>query len=63
MAILVAAPNADADTDAPWRALVGTLAMFKLPELMARHSALPRNTTGNVQKTVLRAVYFDLFSN
>ena len=54
IAVLVPQPGAAPDLEAIKTALAANLAKFKQPKRLFLRDALPRNTMGKVQKTVLR---------
>ncbi len=60
VAILVS--EAPINQDQMLEALSGRLAKFKLPKAIIAVDALPRNTMGKVQKTVLRDLYAEVLS-
>ncbi|SIO02331.1 malonyl-CoA/methylmalonyl-CoA synthetase [Rhodovulum sp. ES.010] len=62
VAVLVPEAGAALDTGAIAAALRESLAGFKLPRRFEIAEALPRNTMGKVQKTVLRARFADSFA-
>ncbi|MEL6585563.1 MAG: malonyl-CoA synthase [Pseudomonadota bacterium] len=61
VAILVPQPGATLDMDAIGQTLDTQLARFKHPRAIKVADALPRNTMGKVQKTLLRDQYRSLF--
>ncbi len=63
VAVVVAEAGAAPDEAAIRAALSGKLAKFKQPKAMAFRAALPRNTMGKVQKTVLREEFRDIFNS
>ena len=54
LAIVVCSPDHHVDTETIRSALKGSLANYKVPKLVLKVNALPRNAMGKVQKTELR---------
>ena len=63
VAVIVPDPGASLEEAAIRAALSATLARFKQPKAVAFRAALPRNTMGKVQKTVLREEFRDIFAS
>ncbi|WP_413873755.1 malonate--CoA ligase [Albidovulum sp.] len=63
VAVIVPEAGASLDDAAIRASLSGTLAKFKQPKAVAFRAALPRNTMGKVQKTVLREEFRDIFAS
>ncbi|WP_413871879.1 malonate--CoA ligase [Albidovulum sp.] len=63
VAVIVPDPGASLEEPAIRAALSVTLARFKQPKAIAFRAALPRNTMGKVQKTVLREEFRDIFAS
>ena len=62
VAVVVPEAGADLNAGALQAALGDRLARFKQPKLIAIRGALPRNTMGKVQKTLLRDEFRDAFT-
>ncbi|MEI2807641.1 MAG: malonyl-CoA synthase [Albidovulum sp.] len=63
VAVIVPEAGASLEEAAIRAALPATLAKFKQPKAVAFRAALPRNTMGKVQKTVLREEFRDIFAS
>ena len=63
VAVIVPEAGASLEEPAIRAALSVTLARFKQPKAVAFRAALPRNTMGKVQKTVLREEFRDIFAS
>jgi len=61
MAVVVARPGVNVDTEALKRFLRRRLANYKLPKCVVIAKELPRNTMGKVQKNRLREIYLPLW--
>jgi malonyl-CoA/methylmalonyl-CoA synthetase len=57
LAIVVAKPGAQLNTDAMITDLKGKIANFKVPKRIIVVPELPRNAMGKVQKNILRQTY------
>ena len=62
VAVVIAKPGAELDSEQLLAALKQQLANFKIPKRCVVVSELPRNTMGKVQKNLLREQYKNLFS-
>ncbi len=60
VAVVVAAPGASVDEDVIIDGMSHGLAKFKQPKRVIIVDALPRNTMGKVQKSIMRETYADL---
>jgi len=61
LGLIVAKPNENLDLESVLAKTSGSLARFKHPRKLIAIDALPRNTMGKVQKSVLRDQYGSLF--